>query len=177
MIDPLDGTTNYLHGIPYFAVSIAYLEKNETKVGVVYVPVLNEMFYAVKGEGAYLNGKRIAVSKSDKLINALAVTGFACIRANKPDNNLDNFNRIAPQLREIRRLGAAAADGCYVASGRFDFFWEKYLCLWDIAASMLIVREAGGKVTDFKGNEDRISGKTVIMSNKILHNDILKIIR
>ncbi|HPG31231.1 MAG TPA: inositol monophosphatase family protein [bacterium] len=177
IIDPLDGTTNYLHGIPYFAVSIAYYENNEPEIGVVYIPALDETFYAQKNQGAYLNGEKISVSSTNKLINSLAVTGFACIRADKPDNNLENFNRIAPKLREIRRFGAAAADGCYVACGRFDFFWEKYLRKWDIAASTLIVREAGGKVTDFSGKENNLDGKNIIMSNSVLHNELLTLIK
>jgi len=177
IIDPLDGTTNYLHNLPYFAVSIAYQENGETLLGAVYLPILNELFTAEKNRGAYLNGKRIKVTQTDELVKALAVTGFACLRANKPDHNLDNFCRIAPQVREIRRLGAAAADGCYVAAGRFDFFWEKYLQKWDIAAATLIVREAGGIVSDFNGVQTNLDGSNVIMSNANLHQTLLKLIK
>lgn len=176
VIDPVDGTTNYLHGLPFFAISIAYLEKNEIRCGAVYLPRLDELFFSEKNNGAFLNEKKIKTTKTVELVNALGVTGFACLRADKPDNNLAAFCRLAPKIRGIRRFGAASADGCYVACGRFDFYWEKYLKPWDIMAAALIVREAGGKITDYENNPDNLSGNTVLFSNGILHDKLLELI-
>ena len=176
VIDPVDGTTNYLHGLPFFAISIAYLEKNNICFGAVYLPRLDELFFAEKNNGAYLNEKKIKTTKTDNLVNALGGTGFACLRADKADNNLAAFSRIAPKIRGIRRFGAASADGCYVACGRFDFYWEKYLKPWDVMAAAIIVREAGGAVTDYQNNPDNMSGDTVLFSNGLLHPQLLPLV-
>jgi myo-inositol-1(or 4)-monophosphatase len=177
IIDPLDGTTNYLHKLPYFCISIAYSENNILKFGCIYAPKLNELFYAELNKGAYLNNKKISVTNTDKFINAMGVTGFACLRANKKINNLNNFVKFAPKLRGIRRLGSAALDFCYTAAGRFDFFWEMNLNPWDVSAGIIIVREAGGKVTDFNNNSDKLDGTEIVATNKILHNKVLKILK
>ena len=151
IIDPLDGTTNYAHGFPQFAVSIAFAIEGKLAVGVVYDPFKKEMFSAVKGRGASLNGQPISVSNTQHLGQALLATGFPYDLVNEPNNNLSHFERILPQCHGVRRPGAAALDLAYLACGRLDGFWELRLSPWDIAAGMLIIEEAGGKITDLTG--------------------------
>ncbi len=147
VIDPLDGTTNYFYGYPIFAVSIALKHKDETLLGVVYVPKLNELFYAVKGQGAYLNENKIKVSDRQELHESLMGTGFPYDKAIDPENNnLQILNNLLTNVVCVRRSGSAAFDLCCVASGRLDGFWELKLKLWDIAAAGLIIEEAGGRV-------------------------------
>lgn len=146
VIDPLDGTINYAQGFPLFCISIALQHCQQTIVGVVYAPVLREMFWATLGEGAYLNGKRLQVSEKTKLSQGVLATGFPYDRAIHPDNNVNFFSKIVTKVRGIRRTGSAAYDLCNVAAGRFDGYWELKLNLWDIAAAQLIVKEAGGIV-------------------------------
>jgi myo-inositol-1(or 4)-monophosphatase len=153
IIDPLDGTTNYAHGYPVFGISIALQYQGETILGVVYAPVLHEMFQAVKGEGAYCNGKRLKVSSTGELKKALLATGFPYDKAVDPNNNLNYFNRMVPQIVGIRRSGSAAYDLCSVAAGRLDGYWELKLKPWDVAAGILIVRESGGHVIHFEGEK------------------------
>lgn len=154
IIDPIDGTTSYFHNQPFYGVSIALEEKGELMLGVVYAPVLDQLFHAEAGQGAFLDGQPIRVSATKELGQAVMATGFACIREGIEPNNLPHFNRIVPKLRDIRRFGSAALDLCYVACGRLDGFWEMNLNLYDIAAGVLIVREAGGKITDFTDGEN-----------------------
>lgn len=151
IIDPIDGTTSFYHGQPYFSISIALQKNNETIMGGVYAPVLNHLFLAQKKQGAFLNHVPIKVSSTDRLVNAVFATGFACLRAGLPHNNLIYFNRIMPQIRDIRRYGSAALDLCYVACGKLDGFWEINLNAYDVAAGVLIVQEAGGIVCDLNG--------------------------
>lgn len=144
VIDPLDGTTNFNQGLPIFSVSIALQRNGETVVGVVYAPYLNEMFTAVKGEGSYLNGKRLKVNRKYDLSTMVVSTGMPYDRDRNPDNNLDNISRVSLKVRGVRRYGSAAIDLCYTAAGYFDAYWELNLHLWDIAAGALVLSEAHG---------------------------------
>ena len=150
VIDPLDGTTNYSAGLPWFNVSIGVKHHGQTVVGVVYAPRLGELFTAVKGGGAWLNGQRIAPSETPSLTKAVVATGFPYDKAVNPDNNLDNFERIMPVVRGLRRLGSAALDICYVAAGFLDAYWEMNLNEWDVCAAMLIAHEAGAWAARFR---------------------------
>lgn len=154
VIDPIDGTTSYFHQQPFYSISMALQHKGNTICGVVYLPAMDELFYADKDNGAFLNDTSIQVSKTDCLINSVMATGFACLRADLKHNNLHYLNQLLPDLRDIRRCGSAAMDLCYVACGRFDGFWEMCLNLYDVAAGAFIVQEAGGTVCDFNGGSD-----------------------
>jgi myo-inositol-1(or 4)-monophosphatase len=177
VIDPLDGTTNFLHGVPIFCVTIGIEYRGEIVAGVVYDPNLDELFTAEKGSGAYLNGKRLAVSTTSKLIESLLVTGFPYDIAQNPENAIGHFVNFLIEARGIRRLGSAALDLSYVAAGRFDGFWEVNLNPWDMAAGVLFVREAGGRVTDFAGAESSIYKKQVLASNGRIHEAMLQVLR
>jgi myo-inositol-1(or 4)-monophosphatase len=176
IIDPLDGTTNYAHGFPVFCVSIAFEKDGEVMFGVVYNPMLDEMFVAEKGKGSSLNKKRIRVSSTKGLGHSLLATGFPYDVRSSRDNNLRNFSRFALKAQAIRRAGSAALDLCYAACGRFDGFWELRLKPWDTAASALIVKEAGGRVTDFKGNAFSIHSGECLASNGLIHEDMIAVL-
>ena len=150
IIDPLDGTTNFSNGLPMFSVSIAVEYRGEVIVGVVYAPYLDEMFHAVKGGGAWLNGKPIAPSGKESLSHSVVTTGFPVDKDITTDNNLDNVSRVLPRVRGMRRLGSAAIDLCYVAAGFLDGYWEMNLHTWDVAAGQLIVQEAGACYSHFR---------------------------
>lgn len=154
IIDPLDGTTNFSQGLPMFSVSIALEHNGNILLGVVYAPYLEELFHAVAGEGAFLNGKQIRCSDKTNLDQSVAATGFPVDKDHNPDNNIANFSRIAPKLRGIRRLGSAALDLCYTAAGFLDAYWELKLHHWDIAAGALIAREAGANVELLRPEND-----------------------
>jgi len=177
IIDPLDGTTNYTHSFPVFCVSIALEYKNEVILGVVYDPNLDELFYAEKGKGAFLNGRKITVSKTDTLIKSMLATGFPYNVKENPDNCIEHFINFLMSAQAIRRLGSAALDMVYVACGRLDGFWEVNLNPWDVAAGKIIVEEAGGVVTDFYGNEFNIYKKGVVASNGLIHQQMLEVIK
>lgn len=153
-IDPIDGTNSFIQGLPGYCVSIAYEEQDGRRIGVIYAPVLEQLFYSEKGQGAYLNNRRLHVSQTSRMIESVWATGFACIRAGSSRNNLLNFSRILPQIRDIRRMGSAALDLAYVAAGKLDGFWEMDLKVYDIAAGVLLVEEAGGVVCDFTGEQN-----------------------
>ena len=146
IVDPLDGTVNYAHRYPVFCISIALQYRGEIVLGVVYAPALQELFEAIKGEGAYLNGAGLQVAEAAELNKAILATGFPYDKATDPDNNLNYFKELVPQINGIRRTGSAAYDLCNVAAGRFNGYWEFKVNRWDIAAGTLIVQEAGGKV-------------------------------
>ncbi len=177
IIDPLDGTTNYAHGYPCFSVSIALEHESDVITGVVYDPMRDELFTAQKGQGAFLNGKRIKVSTIDVLIKSLLATGFPYDRKVSEKNNLEYFHDLLMASQEVRRDGSAALDLCYVAMGRFDGFWELKLKPWDVAAGSLIVREAGGRITDLRDNAFDIFGDEVLASNRIIHGQMAEILR
>jgi myo-inositol-1(or 4)-monophosphatase len=173
VIDPIDGTTSYIHDFHFYSVSIG-LQRNEKNIAaVVYAPKLDELFSAVKDGGAMLNDRPIHVSSRPTLRESLLGTGFACIRARLAENNLKYFARIVPEVRGIRRTGSAALDLCNVACGRFDGFWEMELNLYDIAAGVLILEEAGGLITDFKGGTD-VPASGTLATNRLIHNELLK---
>ena len=171
IIDPLDGTTNFSHGFPVFCVSIALERDSQVVLGVVYDPTREELFTATLSGGAYLNGESIHVSETDELGTSLLATGFPYDIRTSVENNLNHFADFAVRAQAIRRAGSAALDLCYVACGRFDGFWEMKLRPWDIAAGTLIVREAGGRVTDFAGIEStKIENERLLASNGLIHD-------
>lgn len=185
LIDPIDGTTNYAHQMKEFAISIGLfktssLEKSknfqylsgELITGVVFAPAMNELFYAAKGQGAYLNDKKIHVTSTPKVAKSLFATGFPY---QNRKINLPYFSTMMDRCQAIRRLGAASLDICYVAAGRFDGYWEFNIKPWDIAAGALIVEEAGGTVTDTNGNQIDLFGKDIFASNSKIHKETVKI--
>jgi myo-inositol-1(or 4)-monophosphatase len=173
IIDPIDGTTNYAHSYPFFCTSIAYEVKGEILCGVVYNPIFDELFFARKGEGAFLNGQPLAVSPTHRMKDALLVTGFPYDLNNSHENNINHFTTFLYKAQAVRRDGSAALNLCYLAAGRFDGYWELKLNPWDTAAGLLIVEEAGGKVTDFDGKPFDIYRGQVAASNGILHEEML----
>jgi len=172
IIDPLDGTTNYTHGFPWFCVSIGLESAGELLAGVIYNPMHDELFTATKGGGAFLNGQRLHVSGRAPLQNSLLGTGFPYDCASDPANNFDNFIAFQKAARGIRRAGAAALDLAYVAAGRLDGFWELKLKPWDVAAGVLLVREAGGSVTTFDGTAYDIFNDRILASNGLIHAEM-----
>lgn len=176
IIDPLDGTTNYLHGFPQYAVSIALYEKNQATYGVVYDPFKEEMFTASKGYGAYLNDQRIRVSKAQGFDDSLIGTGFPFKAPQHLDCYLAMFKAIHPQVAGIRRAGSAALDLAYLAAGRLDGFWEIGLNKWDIAAGVLLIKEAGGYIGDFSGRDQYLETGNVVAGNEQVFKAILKTI-
>ncbi len=170
-VDPLDGTTNFAHGYPCFAVSIGLVENGEPIVGVVLNPVYNELFFAARGEGAYLNEQPIRVSSVDKVSRSLVATGFPT-HQRKKSSNINYYWEFTLRSHGVRRDGAAALDLCAVACGRFDGFWEFGLKSWDTAAGMVLVCEAGGTVTDFDGHPYRPGDRRLIASNGRIHEEM-----
>lgn len=173
IIDPLDGTVNFAHNIPMFCTSIAATYKNEVIAGAVYQPITDELFVAEKDNGAYLNGSKISVSKTELLDHAILATGFPYNVHENPHHCIELFSKFAKMGTPLRRIGSAALDICYVASGRFDAFWEVSLHPWDFAAGKLILEEAGGRMTDFNNKAFReLKEGTVAVSNGLLHEQI-----
>ncbi len=172
-VDPLDGTTNFAHGFPVFCVSMALEYKHQRIAGVIYDPTRDELFAAELGSGAYLNQERIQVSKTAKLSESLVGTGFPS-RKRHQNPNIHFYHQITLRTHGVRRAGSAALDLCSVASGRYDGFWEFNLNPWDTAAGVLIVEEAGGKVTDFHGGPFQIDSRETVASNGVLHQALLK---
>jgi myo-inositol-1(or 4)-monophosphatase len=175
VIDPIDGTTTFIHGLPFYSISVALQRQNQTVLAAVYAPVLGELFTAQSGKGATLNDTPIRVSTRTALSDCVMATGFACLRANLKDNNLPLIDRIAPKLRGLRILGSAALDLCYVACGRTDAFWELNLKIYDIAAGMLIAQEAGALVTDLSGGTANLPHK-VLASNGKIHSELMRLL-
>jgi myo-inositol-1(or 4)-monophosphatase len=176
IIDPLDGTSNYASGSPHFCTSLALEFSGEIVLGVVYSPVLDESFYAVRGNGAFLNGRPISVSSTRQLIHSVPATGFPYDNRDTLQKCLRLLAKITPVTRSTRVLGAAALDLCYVACGRMDAYWDVELFPWDMSAGGLIVKEAGGKVSDLRGEPFSHLGKDIIASNGFLHPEILEIL-
>ena len=174
VIDPLDGTTNYAHGYNFYAVSIALMYKNEVLVGVIYAPMLKELFHAGKGMGAFLNKKKICVSKAATLESSLLSTGF---NPNQNGLNIPIFTKILPKAQGIRRAGSAALDMAYTAAGRLDGYWEIAIYPWDVAAGVILVEEAGGRVTNLEGGKADLAGVepiTILASNGKIHEEMVK---
>lgn len=176
IVDPLDGTTNFIHGIPCYAISIALEYKGEIIVGVVYEVAQNECFYAYKNGGAFLNGEKISVSERSKLSDSLIATGFPIYNFLRLDNYIKTLIYLMKNTHGVRRIGAAAADLCYLACGRVDAFFEYNLNAWDVAAGAIIVKEAGGTVSDFKQSNNWLFGKEIIATNTLLQSTMEKII-
>lgn len=176
IIDPLDGTVNYAHHLPIYSISIAFRQKGELRMGVVYDPSQDECFSAEKGKGACLNGKKITVSQTPELIQSLLVTGFPYEReSHEFFRALSLFNHMTAISQGVRRLGSAALDMCYVACGRLDAYWELSIHLWDIAAAALIIQEAGGLVRNIQGEPDFLTPPyALIASNPILYDKLLQ---
>jgi myo-inositol-1(or 4)-monophosphatase len=172
LIDPLDGTTNFANAYPHFCVSIALERDNALQLGVIYVPMLDELFIAERGQGLTLNGEPVHVSRTGSLLNSVLSTGFKYDRQSRGDN-IGPFTHFTFRTRAVRRDGSAAMDLCYVAAGRFDGYWEAGLNPWDAAAGALMVVEAGGRITDYRGNAFRIDGPDCIASNGLIHEDMI----
>lgn len=177
VIDPIDGTTNFAHGLPIFAVSIGIQKNGKTIAGVVYDIMQNIIYSAEVKNGAYENNKKIKVNDNDNLRHALLVTGFPYDVKDNPENALGKFVAFTKAARGIRRLGSAAIDFCYVANGVFDGFWEVHLKPWDMCAGKLIVEEAGGLVTDFDGNKIDIYSKKILASNGKIHSSMIHVLK
>jgi myo-inositol-1(or 4)-monophosphatase len=177
-VDPLDGTVNYAHGVPFFSVSIAYAHDGALTLGAVYDPMRDELFSAALGQGAWLNSKPIHVSKTQDLQKSLLVTGFPYDTWSSPLNNLEYFGRFARITQGVRRLGSAALDLCYVAAGRLDGYWELMLHTWDVAAGGLIASEAGAQVTSLDGSADYLTPPcSLLAAVPVLHGRMLEILR
>ncbi|MEN2998172.1 MAG: inositol monophosphatase family protein [Brevinematia bacterium] len=173
IVDPLDGTVNFIHAIPFISISIALEVDNEIVGGVVYNPVLDEMYYAIIGEGSYFNNRRIFVSKVSSAQQSLVVTGFPYLREGRVEELMKPLPTIIRDYQGFRRIGSASIDLVYVARGSFEVFYEENLKPWDTSAGKIIVEEAGGKVTDYRGNKYTINSKTIIASNGLIHDQIL----
>lgn len=177
IIDPIDGTVNYAHSIPITCISIGIEKDGEVIMGAVYNPLMDELFFAEKGEGSYFNEKRIHVSKEDNFAKALLVTGFPYDSSRNPHKPVDVFGRIVYNDIPVRRLGSAALDLCWTAMGRFEGFWEYNLNAWDVAAGCIILTEAGGKLTDFNGNPLSIYQREILATNGLIHEQLRKLIK
>jgi myo-inositol-1(or 4)-monophosphatase len=177
VVDPLDGTTNYSRGFPVFCSSIALTFQEKALVGAIYNPVLRELFTALRGGGAFLNGKRVHVTRQKHLSAGFLATGFPYDIRRSRRNNLDHFSRFATRCLAIRRAGAAALDLAYVAAGRFDGFWELKLKPWDMAAGALLVEEAGGRVTLPGGRPFSLKARDIVASNGAIHDQMLNLLK
>lgn len=172
IVDPIDGTTNFVHGFPFFTVSIALAYRGEVIVGVVYDPSRDELFVAEKGKGAYLHGRKTRVSSEAELVDSLIATGFPADRYGALSVNLRGIQALAPQVRNIRMAGSAALHLAYVAAGRLSGFWEIGLNSWDIAAGALLIQESGGKVTDTEGRPYTLAVRNIMATNSKIHDEL-----
>lgn len=177
IIDPIDGTTNYAHTLPSSCVSIGLEYRGKMLLGGVYDPFRDELFFAQKGRGAFLNGKKIRVSKIKKIKQSLLATGFPYDRKKSADFLLKVYKEFLIGSQDVRRIGSAALDTCYVACGRFDGYWEQILMPWDIAAASLILGEAGGRLSDFTGNAHSIYQTQALATNGLIHREMLAILK
>ena len=176
IIDPIDGTMNFLNGIPQFAISVGYEENNEIKCGVIFNPIMNEMFCAEKGNGAYLNNSRIRVSNKKKLKDALLVTGGPKAASKIKEKIFSEYINVSNNVSNVRKFGSAALDMAYVACGRFDGYWQRELNYWDIAAGIVILKEAGGFVDFFDEDTSLPLKKNILASNSNIHDDLEELI-
>ena len=176
IIDPIDGTFNFMNGIPQFAISVAYEEENEIKCGVIFNPIMNEMFCAEKGNGAYLNNSRIRVSKKNKIKDALIVTGGPKVSSKIKDKIFSEYINVSKNVSNVRKFGSAALDMCYVACGRFDGYWQRELNYWDIAAGVIILKEAGGYIDFFEEEKNFPLKKNILATNSFIHEKLKELI-
>jgi myo-inositol-1(or 4)-monophosphatase len=177
IVDPLDGTTNFLHAIPHFAISIAHLHKGEIQEGIIFDPLREEVFWAAKGQGAYLNNQRLRVSARTKLLEAVLATGIPFKGRKGKHEMISVLPSIMDHTAGIRRFGSAALDLAYVAAGRYEGFWEFGLSPWDVAAGILLVREAGGLVSEVDGRNDPLNGPSILATNSLLFDPIGRLLR
>ena len=177
IIDPIDGTMNFLNGIPQFAISVGYEENNEIKCGVIFNPIMNEMFCAEKGNGAFLNNSRIRVSNKKKLSNALLVTGGPKSSSKIKDKIFSEYINVSNNVSNVRKFGSAALDMAYVACGRFDGYWQRELNYWDIAAGIVILKEAGGFVDFFEDDPITPLKKNILATNSNIHDELRDLIK
>ena len=176
IIDPIDGTFNFMNGIPQFAISVGYEEENEIKCGVIFNPILNEMFCAEKGNGAYLNNSRIRVSNKNRIKDALVVTGGPKGASKIKDKIFSEYISVSKNVANVRKFGSAALDVAYVACGRFDAYWQREINYWDIAAGIVILKEAGGFVDFFDEDKNAPLKKNIIASNSFIHDELRELI-
>jgi len=177
IVDPLDGTTNFLHGIPLFAISIALERQGQLVAALIYNPVLDELYTAERGSGAFLNDRRLRVAARRKLEDCVIGTGIPHLGNRRHGAYLVELRNVMGRVSGVRRMGAASLDLAYVAAGRFDGFWENHLQPWDIAAGILLVREAGGYVTDSQGKQDVLTSGDIVAGNEIIHANLLKTLK
>ena len=176
IVDPLDGTTNFLHGIPVFNISIGLEREGQIVAGLVYNPVMDELYTAEKGKGAFLNDRRLRVSGRKQLIDCVIGTGSPNLGSKAFDIFSAEMRKVMDEVATFRRIGAAALDLCFVAAGRYDGFWERNLHPWDMAAGLLMVREAGGYVTDIAGGTDMFGTSTIVAANTAIHKPLLALV-
>ena len=176
IIDPIDGTFNFMNGVPQFAISVGYEEENEIKCGVVFNPITNEMFCAEKGNGAYLNNSRIRVSSKNKIKDALLVTGGPKVSSKIKEKIFSEYINVSNNVSNIRKFGSAALDVAYVACGRFDGYWQRELNYWDIAAGIIIIKEAGGFIEFFEEDKNTPLKKNILASNSFIHQELKELI-
>lgn len=167
ILDPIDGTTNYVHGLPYFCVALALRQGLQLQAGLVYAPYMDELYWAERGQGAFMNGRPLQVSATPLLDDALLTTGFPSDPSRASDTNVEHFLALMPRTRAIRRMGSASLDLCHVAAGRLDGYWQPTLPVWDVAPGAIIVEEAGGRVTDFIGHAGAYEGNVAATNGKI----------
>ena len=178
IIDPIDGTSNFFHGIPHFAISIGLEHNKEIVCGIIYDPIKDEMFTAEKGNGSYLNNQRMRVSSRSKLEDCMIITGGPRRDSKDRDLALKEYNKFSLKvLVPMRKLGSAALDMAYVAAGRCDGFWQRNLNYWDIAAGIILVKEAGGFVTDFNGENEYIQNKTILVTNAKINKEMIEVLK
>ena len=178
IIDPIDGTSNFLHGIPHFAISIGLEHNSEIICGIIYDPIKDEMFTAEKGNGSYLNNQRIRVSSRSKLKNCIIFTGGPKHGSKDNELALEEYKKFSSKtLVPIRKMGSASLDMAYVAAGRCDGFWQRNLNYWDIAAGIILIKEAGGFVTDFNGNDTYIEKKTILATNSRINKEMIEVLK
>ena len=176
IIDPLDGTTNYTHQIPFFCTSIGIEQAGKIVVGVIFDPIHEELYTVIKGKGAYKNGRKLSVSRTQKLGECLIATGFSYQRGKELEHSLSILKPFMELTQGIRRCGSAVWDICQVAEGHFDGFWEKGLSPWDVAAGVLLLEEAGGKISKYDGTSATVYDREIIASNGLIHQEMVQII-
>lgn len=176
VIDPLDGTRNFMHGYPQFSISIAILKNNVPELGLIYDPIRQELFTATRGQGAYVNSRRMRIGNAKHIGQTLIATGFPFRKKENTHSYLTTFEKVFTKCGDIRRAGSAALDLAYVAAGRLDAYWESDLYSWDIAAGALMVKEAGGIVTDLKGGETYLDSGNIVVANPKIHKELIQLI-
>lgn len=177
IVDPLDGTTNFLHGIPLFAISIALERQGQIVAGIVYNPAMDELYTAERGGGAFMNDRRLRVAGRTKLIDTVIGCGVPHLGRGQHGNFLVELRNVMAEVSGVRRLGSASLDLAYVAAGRMDGFWETGLSAWDVAAGILLIREAGGFISDFAGGQNMLDGGSIVAGNEIIQRALLKVVR